>query len=138
MVKDSASQIHREIKKIICGTSKFKNHFKSPLTLVDPTEELKVDFPKIIMGSSKVYAWQSMSFDGQEHELTLNIWSREGGTEEIINISGQLMELIHNAEFNMDGHVLIDFQFSSSETRYIESSEKYHCKMTFKAITIAD
>ena len=49
-----------------------------------------------------------------------------------------LIDELHNSDFPIPGHALVDLQFESSLTRFVESRRLYHCTVTFKGLTVSD
>ena len=98
----------------------------------------KAGFPKVILGDNFSKAWSSATFEGQEHDLTLHLWTNEGGSPASKKIAGVIIDRLHNADFPVPGHALVDLQFASSETRYREDLGRFHCRLQFKALTVSD
>ena len=94
--------------------------------------------PFLVIGNSKTNTWHSATFDGQEHELELHLWTREGGCNGSKAAASALIEELHNADFPVQGHALVDLQFESSATRYVALRRLYHCTLTFKGLTVSD
>lgn len=94
--------------------------------------------PFLVIGNSKANSGHSATFDGQEHELELHLWTREGGCSGSKAAASALIDELHNADFPVQGHALVDLQFESSTTRYIASRRLYHCTLTFKGLTVSD
>lgn len=94
--------------------------------------------PRLVLGDSESRAWRSATFDGQEHEISLHLWSSKGGSGESKKIASMVIELLHDADLPLPGHALVDLQFESSETRHIPASDQYHCLLTFKGLTVSD
>ena len=92
----------------------------------------------MVVGDSKATVWSSATFDGQEHILTFHLWTDKGGSTRSKEIAGAVIDRLHNADFPIPGHALVDMQFESSETRYKEESDLFHCRLTFKGLTVSD
>lgn len=96
------------------------------------------DYPHIRIGSSRADAWQSATFDGCEHEMSFEIWSKEGGTDRAKHIASELITLLHDADWPIAGHALVDFQFESSNTQYRKDKKAYQTTVRFKGLTVQD
>ena len=83
-------------------------------------------------------AWSSATFDGQEHELAFDLWTSGGGSAESKEIAGAIIDRLHNADFPVTGHALVDLQFSNSETRYLQEKGVFQCHLRFRALTVND
>ena len=88
----------------------------------------------IILGDTKARTYNSAAFKGQEHEITLHIYSPNS----VRKISGAVINLLHDADLEVLGHLLVEMQFEWSETRFLKESKSYHCLMVFKALTVED
>jgi len=114
-----------------------KKHLSDPPRVFDQQEQAD-GFPRLVWGDSFAKVWSSATFDGQEHEIILNLWTCDGGSAVSKEIAGAVIDRLHNADFPVTGHALVDMQFSSSETRYKEELGLFHCRLTFKALTVSD
>jgi len=101
-------------------------------------ESAKAGCPRVVLGDNFSKAWSSATFEGQEHDLTLHLWTNEGGSRASKEIAGVIIDRLHNADFPVAGHALVDLQFASSETRYHEDLGRFHCRLQFKALTVSD
>ncbi|HXV73159.1 MAG TPA: DUF3168 domain-containing protein, partial [Sphingomonadales bacterium] len=82
--------------------------------------------------------WSSATFDGQEHRLTFDLWTGQGGSAEAKKVAGCIIDRLHDADFPVPGHALVDLQFSSSETRYLEEEGLFLTHLVFTALTVSD
>lgn len=94
--------------------------------------------PRIEIGDSQCKTWRSATFDGQEHEIALHAWTREGGSNASKEIASVIIGHLHDSDLPLPGHALVDLQFESSETRYLQGSDIYHCLLQFSALTVSD
>ena len=106
--------------------------------IVRDQDQAAAAYPHIEIGDSFTNAWQSATFDGQEHEFSLHLWSRDGGSDKSKEIASAVINLLHDADFPIPGHALVDLQFESAETRYRKDRGAYHCHIRFKGLTVAD
>jgi len=114
-----------------------KQHLGDPPKIFDQQEQAE-GYPRLVWGDSKAKTWSSATFDGQEHEVTMHLWTSDGGSAASKEVAGALIDRLHNADFPVTGHALVDMQFASSETRYKEERGLFHCRLTFKALTVSD
>ena len=114
-----------------------KKHLGKTMRIYDQQERGE-GYPYLALGDSHTKAWSSATFDGQEHDITLHLWISDGGSAASKEIAGAVIDRLHNADFPIPGHALVDMQFASSETRYQEDRGLFHCRLTFKALTVSD
>ena len=72
---------------------------------------------------------------GEEHQLTLHAWSRQGGHREAHLIAGQLLQALDDAALTLTDHTLINFRFSVADIRREADGRTYHALVHFRAVT---
>ncbi|MCG8505489.1 MAG: DUF3168 domain-containing protein [Sphingomonadales bacterium] len=107
-----------------------------PRILLRPCKETA--FPHVTFGDSRSKTWSSATFDGQEHEMVLDIWSDQDAAADVKQIAAIVIERLHNADLPIPGHALVDLQFESSETRLWQEKRLEHCRLEFSALTVSD
>lgn len=95
----------------------------------------KPEFPYLTIGQSIVRDWSTGSDAGEEHQLTLNVWSRAGGRKETHEIMGGLRAALHGRDLVLAGHRLINLLHEFSETRRDADGETYHGIVRLRAVT---
>lgn len=114
-----------------------KKHLGNPPRVITQGEK-SGNFPELVMGDSTAKAWSSATFDGQEHRLTFDLWTSGGGSAEAKKVAGAVIDRLHDADFPVPGHALVDLQFASSETRYLEEEGVFLTRLAFTALTVSD
>ena len=95
-------------------------------------------YPCLVLIRSRTRGWRSHSFDGQEHVIRFEVRNAEGGSEMARKIANAIIGELHDADFPIAGHALVDLQFEYSETRYLEASSMFETLMEFKGLTVSD
>jgi len=94
------------------------------------------------LGPNQTKGWRSHAFDGQEHRIRLIAYNRDGGSDMARKLVNATIGELHDADFPVPGHALVDLQFEFSETRYIQKPDEqegvFETKMEFKALTVSD
>jgi hypothetical protein len=137
MSNDAALKLHRQVISNLENNTDLQLEMGGQFQLFDQSDKTNI-CPRIVLGDTKSFAWHSATFDGQEHELLLIVWSKKGGGDKAKSISSAVMGVLHNADFPIEGNALVDLQFEKSETRYMENLNLYQTIMYFKALTVAD
>ena len=137
MSADASWPLQKGILLHLKSCKSLKQHLGDHPRIFDQTEKTGV-FPELLLGDSFAKAWSSATFEGQEHDLRLNLWTADGGSAAAKKIAGAVIDRLHDADFKVKGHALVDLQFASSETRYLEESGLFHCHLAFKALTVSD
>ncbi len=92
-------------------------------------------FPYITLGQSTVRDWSSVVDDGEEHILTLHVWSRASGRKETHEVMGALREALHDRPLTLSGHRLVNLRHEFSDARRDSDGETYHGVVRYRAVT---
>jgi hypothetical protein len=64
-------------------------------------------FPYVTIGESAGSDWSTKTTTGMSHNVSLHIWSREGGRKQAATIMERLHTLLHQASFSVTGQTLV-------------------------------
>jgi hypothetical protein len=92
-------------------------------------------FPYVTMGEARIADFSTGSEPGEEHQLTLHAWSRQGGHREAHLIAGALLQALDDAPLALAGHHLVNFRFSAADVRREADGRTYHALVRFRAVT---
>jgi len=92
-------------------------------------------FPYVTMGEARIADFSTGSEPGEEHQLTLHAWSRQGGHREAHLIVGALLQALDDAPLALPGHHLVNFRFSAADVRREADGRTYHALVRFRAVT---
>lgn len=95
----------------------------------------KSDFPYLTLGQSSVRDWSTGTEPGDEHILTLHVWSRASGRKQTHEIMGALKTALHNRALALAGHRLINLRHEFSDARREPDGETYHGIVRLRAVT---
>lgn len=137
MSKDATWPLEKSLVEYLKADPAVRASLGTPPKIYDQTGTPEC-YPHLSLGDSVTRSWASATFDGQEHDLILDLSTAEGGSGESKRIAGAIIDALHDADFPVPGHALVDLQFESSETRYIEERGLFHCRLRFKALTVSD
>ena len=73
--------------------------------------------------------------DGNEHILTLHVWSQARGKKQAHEIMGALRAALHDQPLELSGHRMINLLHEHSEARRDLDGETYHGIVRFRATT---
>jgi Protein of unknown function (DUF3168) len=93
------------------------------------------DPPYLTLGQSTVNDWSTGTEDGDEHLLTLHIWSLADGRRETHAIIDALRAALHDRALVLDGHQLINLRYVYSDARREADGETYHGIVRLRAVT---
>jgi hypothetical protein len=92
-------------------------------------------FPYVTLGETRIADYSTGSETGEEHQLTLHAWSRQGGHKEAHLIAGALLQALDDAPLTLADHALVNFRFSVADVRREADGRTYHARVAFRAVT---
>jgi len=92
-------------------------------------------FPYVTLGETRIADFSTGSEPGEEHQLTLHAWSRQGGHREAHVIAGALLQALDDAPLALAGHRLVNFRFSTADVRRESDGRTYRALVRFRAVT---
>jgi Protein of unknown function (DUF3168) len=92
-------------------------------------------FPYVTLGEARIADWSTGDEAGQEHQLTLHAWSRQGGHREAHEIAGALLQALDDAPLTLDGQHLVNLRFALADIRREADGRTYHALVRFRAVT---
>jgi hypothetical protein len=95
----------------------------------------RADFPYLTFGQTLVRDWSTGTDDGNEHVLTLHVWSQARGKKETHEIMGALRTVLHDQSLTLSGHRLINLRHEHSEARRDPDGETIHGIVRYRATT---
>lgn len=92
-------------------------------------------FPYVTFGQSVTRDWSTGGADGQEHVVTLHVWSRGGGKQETHAILDRVRDLLHDQALPLTDHRLVNLRHEFGEARQDADGETYHGIARYRAVT---
>jgi hypothetical protein len=92
-------------------------------------------FPYVTIGEARVTDFSTGTEPGEEHQLTLHAWSRQGGHREAHLIAGALLQALDDAPLTLAGHQLVNLRFAIADVRRESDGRTYHALVRFRAVT---
>ncbi len=93
------------------------------------------EYPYLTIGESAARDWSTGTDAGDEHILTLHVWSRAAGRKEAHEIMGAVRGVLHDAALSVSGHRLINMRHEFSDARREPDGETYHGVVRYRAVT---
>lgn len=94
-----------------------------------------VAFPYVTLGEARIADYSADDEPGEEHQLTLHAWSRQGGHREAHRIAGALLEALDDAPLPLTDHTLVNLRFAVADVRREADGRTYHALVRFRAVT---
>jgi len=95
----------------------------------------RADLPCIVFGDLETRDFSTSTEDGEEHFLTLEIWSDGEGRRQAQQIAAIAHGLLHNAALDIEGFSLVSLLQTSQRARREPKTKLYVCQMRFRAVT---
>jgi hypothetical protein len=92
-------------------------------------------FPFITLGDSDRRDWSSATSTGEEHRLTLAVWSRHGGRKEAHVIAASVMQRLADAPLTLSGHTLINLRVATCDITREPDGRTFAARIRLRAIT---
>ncbi|MFM1815271.1 MAG: hypothetical protein RLZ98_1966 [Pseudomonadota bacterium] len=94
-----------------------------------------LQLPYVTFGRSTVSDWSTASDDGEEHVITLHVWSEGGGRKQALAIMDAMRNALHEAPLTLSGHRLVNLRHELSEARRDADGETIHGIVRLRART---
>jgi len=91
--------------------------------------------PYLTFGQSLLRDWSTGTENGDEHLVTLHVWSRADGRHQTHEIMHALRQALHEQMLTLDGHRLVNLRHELSEARREADGETYRGIVRFRAVT---
>ena len=96
------------------------------------------NLPYVAFGKSETRLWQSVTFDGQHHQIYLDLYCKAVEQVEAKLCACDIISALHCADFPVKGHALIEIKYEESEYTKLADRCAYHVRLKFTVLTISD
>lgn len=94
-----------------------------------------VEPPYVLFADAQMRDWSAQESRGAEQLLVLSVISEQRGTREGLELAQRLIDLMDEAPLVLEGHVLVDLRFSSSEAKREQNGRLARVNLRFRAMT---
>ena len=92
------------------------------------------EMPYLVIGPTQISDWSGVA-RGLQHDLRLHVFSVYAGRREIKQIMGAVYDVLHDAEFPVDGHRLVNLRFVFADAVRRRDGGAYQGVMRYRAVT---
>jgi hypothetical protein len=92
-------------------------------------------FPYVTLADARVLDFSTGTEPGDEHQLTLHVWSQQGGHREAHTITAAVLQALDDAPLTLDGHRLVNLRFTTADVRREADGRTYRALVRFRAVT---
>jgi Protein of unknown function (DUF3168) len=97
-----------------------------------PPEEA---FPYVTFGASASQDWSTGTDRGDEHLVTLNVWSRQQGKKQVLDIAGAILTSLETAALAPAGHRIVLLRTIGVDANYDTALRGYRAAIRLEALT---
>ena len=95
----------------------------------------RASYPYITFGQTSMRDWSTGTDGGKEHTVTLHVWSKGAGKNEVFEIIDAICEKLHDSSLQLIDHHLINLRCEFSEARRTVDGDKMHGIVRYRAVT---
>lgn len=92
-------------------------------------------FPFVVVGDATASEWGAGDLAGEQHALSVHIWSRYQGRMEMKQLMGAVKAALDGAPLALSGHHLVDVRFVFADEFPDPDGISRHGLLRFRAIT---
>ena len=92
-------------------------------------------YPFVSLGNMVSRDWSTGSERGDEHVLSLHVWSKAKGKKQCLEILSAVRRVLHDVELVVEDHQLVNLRYQFSDARLDPDGETFHGIMRFRAVT---
>ncbi len=92
-------------------------------------------YPFVSLGNVVSRDWSTSSERGDEHALTLHIWSKARGKKQCHLLVSAVRRVLHDVELVVEDHALVNLRYEFSDVRLDPDGETLHGIVRFRAVT---
>lgn len=91
--------------------------------------------PCLVVGETETRDYSTGTEGGEQHRLTLEVWSQGAGRREAGEIAERVRALLHDAALELDGAVLVSLAHEWTRTRRQPKTGYFVAELRFRAVT---
>lgn len=92
-------------------------------------------FPFVVVGDAVASEWGAGDLGGEQHALSVHIWSRYQGRMEMKLLMGNIKAALDGAALALSGHHLVDLRFVFADEFPDADGISRHGLVRFRAVT---
>ncbi|MES2905717.1 MAG: DUF3168 domain-containing protein [Pseudomonadota bacterium] len=96
---------------------------------------VRAAYPYLAYGPVNLRDWSTGSNGGQEHGVSISVYSQQPGFREAYSIADAIVAALEAAALTLSGHKLVLFRFDTAEFRRETDTLTTRGVVTFRALT---
>lgn len=140
MAASASWELQKAIKTWLTGDTALATLMGGAVRFYDAVPE-GAELPYIEYGDAGILEWgtdvaDDRSGDGEEHTVSIHIWSSYEGKKEVSLIQRRVHELLHdNTVLALTDHILVNMRFQFSDAVRDPDGQAFHGISQFRAVT---
>ena len=129
----AAAALRAAVHDALAADAALANLLGGPKVYDEPPRSAAL--PYVTLGETRSADFSAGDAGGEEHQLTLHAWSRQGGHNEAHMIASALLAALDDAPLALADHALVNFRFTVADVRREADGRTYHALVRFRAVT---
>lgn len=92
-------------------------------------------FPYLTFSAATGLDWSTQTQMGTEHSLVIDVWSRNRGRGEALDIASAVTAAIAAATLSLSGFTLVNLNHEATDVALDEDGETFHAALRYRAVT---
>jgi len=92
-------------------------------------------YPHVVFGEGRSRDWSTATEDGDEHVVTMRVWSEGSGKRENAEIIAVIRSVLNASELTVDGHHLVNLRHEASEIQRHGDGDVWRGLIRYRAVT---
>lgn len=92
-------------------------------------------FPYVTFGPAATFDWSTGTEPGDEHLVTLHVWTRQAGKKQALDIAAAIRAAIEGAPLALAGHTLTLIRFAGLDAAHDNAARGCRATLKFEALT---
>lgn len=98
----------------------------------------KTNFPYVVLAEVESTDWPTLTRAGQQHRMTLSVFSRYGGRKQAQHITERVYELLHEVMLSISGHSCVSCRMQEQDIILLNDGRTYRGDSIFLIRTQAN
>ncbi|HUU24703.1 MAG TPA: DUF3168 domain-containing protein [Methyloceanibacter sp.] len=129
----SSWALQRSIYQALIGSAELTSLLGGESVYSNPPAAAQ--FPYITLGQTVNLDWSTGTEHGNEHSLTLHVWSRADSAAQVHEITEVIRTVLHNQPLSLEDHYLVNLRHEFTESRIDPDGETMHGIVRYRAVT---
>lgn len=132
-MSDAVWALQRAVYQTLSADLNLQSLIGDPARIYDDPPS-GAELPYLVIGPTQITDWAGVD-RGLQHDLRLHAFSAYAGRREIKQIMGAVYDALHEVDFTVDGHRLVNVRFVFADAVRRSDAGAYQGVMRYRAVT---